>query len=109
MGDLHPLLDGALGEHIRFAEEVAFVIHHLQGGQQEERIVCAEYGPVGAGVDDAVLGAEIVIQGIELCLLGFDHGIRVVFRLVFDQTANTVTNPDQPLDAVLGSDRSIDR
>ena len=64
MVDLDPLLDGALGEHVRFAQEIALVVQHFQGGQQEERIVCAEYRPVGAGVDDAVLGTEIVIQGV---------------------------------------------
>ena len=35
MGDRDPLLDGALGKHIRLADKVALIVQHLQRSQEE--------------------------------------------------------------------------
>ena len=42
-------------------------------------------------------------------MLGFDHGIRVIFRLILDQQADTVPNSDQPFDATFSGDGGVDR
>ena len=101
MGDFCPLLDGALAEHIRLADEMPLVIQDLQGGQEEEGIVCVESGFVGAGVDDAVLGAELVVEPVEFALLGLNHFIGVVLRLVLNELPNRITDGDETFHAVL--------
>ena len=49
-GNVEFLLDGALGEHIRFSDKVAIAVCDLQGGQQEIGVVimeCRVIGPLG--------------------------------------------------------------
>ena len=41
--------------------------------------------------------------------MGFDHLVRVILGLVFDQLANTVPDADQPFDPAFRGDRSIYR
>ena len=100
MGDRDPLLDGALGEHIRLADKVALVVQHLQRGQEEVGAVYAERGAVGAGVDPPVLVHKGIVEGVQLPLLGLNVLVGPVLGLVLNERPHTVPYADQPLDAV---------
>ena len=100
MGDRDPLLDGALGKHIRLADKVALIVQHLQGGQEEVGAVHAERGAVGAGVDPPVLVHKGVVKSVQLPLLGLNVLVGPVLGLVLNERPHTVPYADQPLDAV---------
>ena len=104
MGDLHPLPDGPLGEHIRFADEVSLIVQDLQRGQQEEGVVRTEGGFVGAGVYTAILGAEGIILFIQQFLLSGDHIIGVVLRLILNEPPNSIPDLDQALHPIFRRD-----
>ena len=56
------LLDGALGEHIRLADKIAFIVQDFQGTQKAERTIRRKGRAVGAGVEDAILLGKLVIK-----------------------------------------------
>ena len=101
MADDHLLLDGALGEHIGFSFKVSLTVQHLQGREEVVGIVGIEDRFVGPGVDEAILGDEGIIEGVELLLLALDFRIGVVLRLVLNELAHTVTETDEALNAAL--------
>ena len=100
MSDRDLLLDGAFGKHIRLADEVALIVQHLQGGQEEVGAVHAEHRAVGAGVDPPVLVHKGVVEGVQLPLLGLNVLVGPVLGLVLNERPHTVPDADQPLDAV---------
>ena len=100
MGDGNPLTDGTLGEHIRFPKEVALIIQHLQRGQEAKGVVRAKHGFVCAGVDDAVFLHEGIVQLVQALLFSLNRRIRVIFRLILNQLADTVADANHTLDAV---------
>ena len=54
-------LDGAFGEHIRFALEVAVIVHNLQGTQQIVGRIIGKCQPVATAVDNTIFFHEAVI------------------------------------------------
>ena len=84
------MTDGALGEHIRFADEVTFIIQNFQGCKQTVGAVCAERRGIGSGIDKAVLLGELIVEIVQLGLLGGDKGFREVLCLILDQLTNTI-------------------
>ena len=58
------LLDGSLGEHICFTDEVALVVQHFQRRKQAVRTVRAKGGVVRPRVDQPILFTEIVVEFI---------------------------------------------
>ena len=97
------LLDGSFGEHICLAEEVAFIVQHLQRGKQAVGAVGIERRIVGSAADKPVFLAKVVIEPIELFLLRLDIGIGIVLRLVLDQRPDAVSDTDHALDTTFGS------
>ena len=94
-------LDGALAEHVRFADELALVVQHFQGRKQEIRTIRPERGVVGAGGNAPIAFYKGVVPGVELPLFCLDVLVRVVLGLVLDEGTHTVPEPNQPLDAAL--------
>ena len=102
------LLDGSLREHIRFANKVALVIQHFQGGKQAVGAVIAECGVVCSGVDKPVFLAELIVEAVQSGLLLLNGFIGIVFRLILDERSYAISNSDHCLDTVFRSHRDFD-
>ncbi len=61
-------LDGALGEDIRFALQLFFLVQLLQRTQQVVGAVVLKCQRIGAAVDEAVFRGKAVVERIQLCL-----------------------------------------
>ena len=69
-------LNGAFGEHIRLALEVAVIVHNFQSAQEEIGGIVAECQLVAPAVDKPVFFREAVIEPVQLCLFLNNGGIR---------------------------------
>ena len=71
-GDGLPVLDGALGEHIRLALQISFIVQHFQGTQKRVGGILFKGPPVAQAAQQAVFFRESVIKAVELGLLRLD-------------------------------------
>ena len=69
------MLDGPLGEHIRLANQLTLVTQDLQRTQQRVGGILSESKPVSGTAQQAVLLRELVIELVEIGLLGQDFPI----------------------------------
>ena len=67
-GDMDILLDGPLGEHIRFPFQLAIIVQHLQGAEQIVGGIPVKGQPVGPVVDEAKFLGKSVIEPVQLRL-----------------------------------------
>ncbi len=86
--------NGALGEHIRLAGEIAFVVQHLQRAQQRIAAVIRKGKVVAAGVKPPVFFDIGIVQPVQLLLLAPDNLIGMVLRLVLDELTGAVPQGD---------------
>ena len=96
--------DCALGEHIRLAFEVTFLIQHLQRTQQAIAGVLAKGKAVAPAGKQTVLFRVIVIQTVQFRLFFLNILIRVALGLILDQPADTFPNGDHTPDTVFSGD-----
>ena len=61
-------LDGAFGEHIRFAFEIVVLVENFQGAKQIVRTVIGKSESVATAAQKPVLCGEIVVECIQLTL-----------------------------------------
>ena len=101
--------NGALGEHIRLAGEIAFVVQHLQRAQQRIAAVIRKGKVVAAGVKPPVFFDIGIVQPVQLLLLAPDDLIGMVLRLVLDELTGAVPQGDHAAHSVLGGQRQLDR
>ena len=95
------LLDGALGEHIRLALQIAVLVQFFQRTEQIVGAVVGERQGVAAGVDKPVFLCEGVIQRVQLRLL-LSYGDRIGFpHLQINEPMNAVSQLNEALDALL--------
>ena len=96
-------LNGAFGEHIRFALEVAVVVHDFQRAQEEIGGIVGECQLVAPAVDKPILFREAVIAPVQFCLFILNGGIRDGFvHLEVNQLMDTGTKRQHTLDTLLG-------
>ena len=60
--------DGALGEDVRLALQLFFLVQLLQRTQQVVGAVVLKCQRIGAAVDEAVFCSKAVIERVQLCL-----------------------------------------
>ena len=101
--------DRALGEHIRLAFEVAFLIQYLQRTQQAIAGVLAKGKAVTPAGKQTVLFRVFVIQTVQLRLLFLNILVRVAPGLILYQPADTFPNGDHAPDTVFSGDRYLYR
>ena len=101
--------NGALGEHIRLAGEIAFVVQHLQRAQQRIAAVIRKGKVVATGVKPPVFFDIGIVQPVQLLLLAPDDLIGMVLRLVLDELTGAVPQGDHAAHSVLGGQRQFDR
>ena len=70
------LVDGALKEHIRLAFQLAVLIQHFQRAEQAVGAILFKGSLVSRAVDQAVLGIEAVISGVQFLLKVCDSVLR---------------------------------
>ena len=96
-------LNGAFGEHIRFALEVAVIVHDFQSAQEEIGGIVRECQLVAPAVDKPVLFREVVIEPVQLPLLLSNGGIRDGFvHLEVNQRMDAGAECQHTLDALFG-------
>ena len=93
-GDGLTVLDGALGEHIRLALQISFIVHHFQRTQQRVGGILFKGPLVAKAVQQAVFLRESVIELVELGLLRLDYIVPGVFQLQINELPGAVPNGD---------------
>ena len=101
-GDNAAVLDGALGEHIRLALQIAVLIQHLQRTQQGIGGILFKGQLVAQAVQQAVFLGELVVEPVELCLLRVHFIVPGILQLEVDKFPGTVPKGDHALDALGG-------
>ena len=97
-------LNGAFGEHIRLALEIAVIVHDFQCAQKEIGGIVGECQLVAPAVDKSVLFREAVVEPVQLCLLIPNGRIRDGFvHLEVDQLMDAGAECQHTLDTLLGS------
>ena len=103
-GDYPVGLDGAFGEHIRLALEIAIIVHDFQSAQEEIGGIVGECQLVAPAVDKPILFREAVIAPVQFCLFILNGGIRDGFvHLEVDQLMDAGAECQHTLDTLLGS------
>ena len=87
--------DGALGEHIRLADEVALAVEVFQGTQQKIAAVIPHIQRCAAAVDESKLTVVVVILAVEFGLQLRDDFIRHIFQLGLNQFPCCIPQFDQ--------------
>ena len=87
--------DGALGEHIRLADEIALAVEVFQGTQQKIPAVIPHIQRRAAAVDESKLSVVVVVLAVEFGLQLCDDFIRHIFQLGLDQFPRGVPQFDQ--------------
>ena len=93
--------DGALGEHIRLAFEIALLVQYLQRTQQEIAGILPKGKAVATAGQQAVFLRVLVVEGIELRLLLLNILIGIALSLVVNESAYTIPEGNHATDAVL--------
>ena len=102
-GDAGILLDGPLGEHIRFPLQLPVVIQHLQGAEQIVGGIPVKGQTVGPVIDEAEFLGESVVAPVQLPLLLPDGAVRGIFiHLEVNQLPHTLPQSDHGRDALPG-------
>ena len=102
-GNVGVLLDGPLGEHIRFLLQPPIIVQHFQGAEQIIGGIPVKGQTVGPVVDKAESGGKIVVEPVQLPLLLPDGAVRGVFiHREVNQLPHTVPQADHSHDALLG-------
>ena len=101
MGDSFVGPDGALGEHIRLALEIAFLVQHFQRAEQTVAGILTESKAVAATVYQAVFLREIIVESVQLFLFLPNIPVRVTLGLQLNQAAGAVPESNHPPDTVL--------
>ena len=94
-------LDGALGEDVRLALQLFFLVQLLQRIQQVVGAVVLKCQRIGAAVDETVFFGKVVVERIQLCLCLPDcavrgHGV----HLKIDQVVEAVAQSHKSLNAL---------
>ena len=97
------LPDGALGEHVGLALQLAPVVYVFQRAEQIIGRIVRKGQPVCPRVDEAVLLREGIVQRVHLRLQGEDFLVPGVVHLRVHQAMHAVPQGDQPFDALLRS------
>ena len=93
--------DGALGEDVRLALQLFFLVQLLQRTQQVVGAVVLKCQRIGAAVDEAAFCRKIIVERVQLCLDLTDCAVRSHgVHLEIDQVVQAVTQFHQPLDAL---------
>ena len=91
--------DRSLGEHIRLAFEISFIVQIFQGAEQEVARILAERGCCATAVDKTVFLAVGIVLVVQTGLQLFNILIREVFQLGVNQFAAGIPQGHQCADA----------
>ena len=95
-------LDGTLGKHIRLALQFAVLVYDLQSTEQIVTGIIGKGQSVCPVIDKAVLGGEIIIESVQLCLLLPDVAVRRGgVHLQINELLDTFPQTHQPFHAGL--------
>jgi len=110
MVDLDLAVDGALGEHIRLALQLAGVlVDDLQRTQQAVCGVLLKGALVRRAAQKSVLRGKAVIRSVQFFLRCADRLIRAAVYLEVDQTAGNIADADHPANALCRGFRHLYR
>ena len=76
------LLDGPLGEHIRFPFQPPVIVQHFQRAKQIISGIPIKCQPVGTVIDKTELRRKGIIKPAQLGLLLLDSAVRGIFVLL---------------------------
>ena len=99
--------DGALGEHIRLALEVALLVQHFQRTQQEITGVIAKGQTVAPAAQQAVFLGVVIVEVIQIALLPLNVHVGIPLGLVVNELTHTVPEVDHATDAVFCGNRYL--
>ena len=91
--------DRSLGEHIRLAFEVSFIVQIFQGAEQEVAGILTERGCCATAVDKTVFLAVGIVLVVQTGLQLLNILIRKVLQLGIDQFAAGIPQGHQCADA----------
>ena len=94
-------LDCALGEDVRLALQLFFLVQLLQRTQQIVGAVVLKCQRIGAAVDEAAFCGKAIVERVQLCLGLPDCAVRGYgVHLEINQVMQTVTQSHKPFDAL---------
>ena len=82
--------DGAFGEHIRFALEVALLVQHFQRTQQKIAGVITESQTVSPAAQQAIFLGLVIVKIVQIALLSLNILVRITLGLVINELTHTV-------------------
>ena len=94
-------LNGALGEHIRFSLELSIFVQHLKRTEQIIGGVIRKSQPVCPVVNQPELGAERIVQSVQLPLFAFNRFVAGFLKLRIHQPIDRIPQSHHALNALL--------
>ena len=101
-GDGAAVLDGALGEHIRLALQLALIVDDLQRAQQRVSGILFKGQLIAQAVQQPVFLGVLVVKTVEISLFRLHFIVPGVLQLEVDEFPGAVPDGDHALDALHG-------